>query len=305
MYLQLQVLDRSISPAALFFLIFPKKFWREVADQTNDYELETRLARLERHRQRYSTEQHKTYRKKANCFKPFTPKEIVHFMSLLLFHASNPKKQGLKQHWSTTDKCIGLESPGTFGNLMSRNRFMDLCRYVFFIESVLCADIISRYLHFTSNMDPRAKIDRAWKVRLVSDVLQETFSKYYVPGQYVSFDEAVLPGESALHSFLMFFKDKPHKFGTKLFMLCCAKSAYCIRYHIFHIFTSLFTSFDFRVILYLHFFIFFTFLRPILRPWVFMSFCFYIFFTFSRPILRPSIFVSVYPMTSCNDSPCI
>ena len=93
-----------------------------------------------------------------------------------------------------------------------------------------CTNSGTRYLHFTSNLDNQAKTDRAWKVRSISNVLQETFSKYYIPGLYLSFDEAVLPGESALHSFLMYFKDKPHKFGTKLFMLCCAKSAYCIRY---------------------------------------------------------------------------
>jgi hypothetical protein len=86
-----------------------------------------------------------------------------------------------------------------------------------------------RYLHFNNNLDPRAKIDRAWKVRQLSDTLQRTSAAAFKLGKYVSFDEAVLPSRASMHSFLMYFKDKPHKFGTKLFMVCCGSTAYCVR----------------------------------------------------------------------------
>jgi hypothetical protein len=118
----------------------------------------------------------------------------------------------VKDHWKT--KGLGaLDSPGTFGSYIKRDRFIDICRY----------------LHMTNNEDPRAKQDRAWKIRSVSDALQKTFRTGYKLGKYIAFDEAVIPGRSSMHAFRQYFKDKPHKFGTKLFMLCCGTDAYCSR----------------------------------------------------------------------------
>ena len=66
--------------------------------------------------------------------------------------------------------------------------------------------VLCRFIHFTDNNDERAKMDRAWKIRSLSDTLQETFPNMYTLGKWISFDEAVLPGRGSLHSFLMYFK---------------------------------------------------------------------------------------------------
>ncbi|POM65861.1 Hypothetical protein PHPALM_18363 [Phytophthora palmivora] len=63
---------------------------------------------------------------------------------------------------------------------------------------------IARNLHFSSNRDPRAVVD--------------------------PFDEAMLPSRSSFNRMRVYMKDKPHKYGTKLFMLCCSYPAYCIRF---------------------------------------------------------------------------
>jgi hypothetical protein len=119
----------------------------------------------------------------------------------------------MKDHWRLQVDPNDVESPGTFGKIIKRDRFFH----------------ILRFLHMNNNEADEAKIDRAWKVRSVSDSLQETFRQGYKLGKYISFDEAVIPGRASMHSFRMYFKDKPHKFGTKLFMLCCGTNAYCSR----------------------------------------------------------------------------
>ena len=85
-------------------------------------------------------------------------------------------------------------------------------------------------LHFTDNKDPRAKTDRVWKVRNVVEILQRTFRKGFCgPPSIVSFDEGILPNRSPYNPARQYLKDKPHKWGTKMFLTCCAKTAYCVR----------------------------------------------------------------------------
>ncbi|OWZ16696.1 hypothetical protein PHMEG_0009464 [Phytophthora megakarya] len=48
------------------------------------------------------------------------------------------------------------------------------------------------------------------------------------------FDEAMIPSRSRHNITRQFTKDNPHKWGTKLFMTCCADTAYCLRYVAFH-----------------------------------------------------------------------
>jgi hypothetical protein len=85
-------------------------------------------------------------------------------------------------------------------------------------------------LHFTDNTDSRAETDRAWKVRSVVDDLQQTFARGYTVPSVLAFDEAMIPSRSRHNVTRQFMKDKPHKWGTKLFMTCCADTAYCLRY---------------------------------------------------------------------------
>ncbi|POM79381.1 Hypothetical protein PHPALM_2968, partial [Phytophthora palmivora] len=58
---------------------------------------------------------------------------------------------------------------------------------------------------------------------------QRTFERDFVAPSHVAFDEAILPRRSSFNKMRVYMKDKPHKWGTKLFMLCSAVAAYCIR----------------------------------------------------------------------------
>ncbi|ETI52325.1 hypothetical protein F443_04507, partial [Phytophthora nicotianae P1569] len=123
-------------------------------------------------------------------------------------YQKSPNKERLEHHWRTTDE--GAIPRGRFGLYMTRDRFMH----------------ISRNLHFSNNADHRAVSDRASKLRPVIDALQERFKSGYWPPPVMAFDEAMLP-------LRVYKKDKPHKWGTKLFMLCCSSSAYCIRFEVY------------------------------------------------------------------------
>ena len=50
-------------------------------------------------------------------------------------------------------------------------------------------------------------------------------------------DEGVLPSTSRMNPTRMYMPDKPHKWGTKLFMTCDAATSYCFRYVFLVIYT--------------------------------------------------------------------
>ncbi|DAZ93452.1 TPA: hypothetical protein N0F65_007098 [Lagenidium giganteum] len=94
----------------------------------------------------------------------------------------------------------------------------------------------TQHLHFTDSNDERAKTDRAWKVRSVVDCMQVRFRRGYKTPAALSFDEGITPSRSRYNPTRQYLKDKPHKWGTKLFITCYAKTAYCLRY-VLHCYT--------------------------------------------------------------------
>jgi len=123
-----------------------------------------------------------------------------------------PHSRRLADHWATTK--TGAVPAGTFGRYMSKARFGRILQNV----------------HFSNNTDERAGTDRAWKVRPVVEKLQQTFGAGYNVPPVLAFDEAVIPSRSRHNVTRQYLNDKPHKWGTKLFMTCCADTAYCLRY---------------------------------------------------------------------------
>lgn len=147
--------------------------------------------------------------------KPILPHEQCVFIGLWLARTVQPNREQLSNHWKRPDE--GAISQGNFTHVLTRDRFME----------------IFRNLHFSSNLDPRAKADRAWKIRKVVHVLQRTFRPGFIPPAELAFDEAMLSSRSPFNRTRVDMKDKPCKWGTKLFMLCCARTAYCIRLEVY------------------------------------------------------------------------
>ncbi|KAE9316223.1 hypothetical protein PR003_g18776 [Phytophthora rubi] len=141
--------------------------------------------------------------------------EILQCVGLLISRMLCPQKRRFSDHWSTVS--VGVVPAGTFGRVMSRNRFAE----------------IMRNIHFTNNAAANADTDRAWIVRSISDTLQKTFKAgYNIPG-VLAFDEAMIPSRSRYNPTRQYLKDEPHKWGTKLFLTCCSKTAYCLRLEVY------------------------------------------------------------------------
>ncbi|OWZ13034.1 hypothetical protein PHMEG_00013714 [Phytophthora megakarya] len=108
---------------------------------------------------------------------------------------------------------VGAIPKGTFGQFVSKAGF----------------DRIMQNLHFTDNSDARSDTDRTWKVRSVVETLQNTCAHGYNVPSVLSFDEAMNSSRSRHNIIRQFMKDKPHKWGTQVFMTCCAEKAYVLR----------------------------------------------------------------------------
>ncbi|ETI30034.1 hypothetical protein F443_22847 [Phytophthora nicotianae P1569] len=218
-------LNAASTVLGAFLRLVTPQLLERVARETNSYFYENLDARVE---SQYVKQQAR--KKKKPRFSIQTPQEIKEilqrtpdvsgrelciFIGLLIARTIAPNKEKFAHHWKTTDE--GAIPRGCFGQFMKRDRF----------------DHISRNLHFSSNSDRRATTDRAWKLRPVIDVLQETFQHNFIPPAVMAFDEAMLPSMSPFNKMRVFMRDKPHRWGTKLFMLCCSSSAYCIRFEVY------------------------------------------------------------------------
>ena len=149
--------------------------------------------------------------KEMHAFEEVTPDELCRFIGLLIARVLCPQKRNMKDHWRL--ETLGAIPAGTFGSVMSRRRF----------------EQIKSFLHFTDGKHKNAKVDRAWKVRSIVTTLQETFAKGFNLGRWCAFDEMVIPSRSSYNRVRVYMKNKPHKYGTKLFALCDSQTAYCKR----------------------------------------------------------------------------
>lgn len=211
----------AASPLGMFFYFLPKALWVRITDETNAYRLhcipsiaeKTRLRQLAAHdkdpqKQVQSLEEIKA---KLQRVKPVQVHEIIHVVGLLVARTLCGHTDGLSKHWSTRDD--GAVPRGTFGRYMKRDRFK----------------MITRFLHFASGTTVPASGDKAWKVRPILQTIETTFRRGYRMGAKVSFDEGTIPNRSQFNPIRVYNKDKPHKYGTKCYMTCCAETGYCSR----------------------------------------------------------------------------
>jgi Transposase IS4 len=212
------LMDVADSPIKSFLYFVPKTLWVRIADETNRYKRQTDEARAVKIRRNQMTNRNRTstpetvkqIRRRLQAEAPYEPHEIIHVLGLLVAHMLCPRKGRFSSHWSMTED--GAMPSGTFSKYMARNR---------------CTTIL-RDLHFVNNESPRAR-DKIWKLRPVIETLQQRFLTGWTKPTVFSFDEGVLPATSRRNTTRMFMPDKPHRYGTKMFMVCDSASAYCHR----------------------------------------------------------------------------
>ncbi|ETL32574.1 hypothetical protein L916_14868 [Phytophthora nicotianae] len=192
------VLRRGDSPIGLFFYFLPVVLWQHIAACSTEYHREMLPRRLGETFQRYRR------KRRLNPQLPRkTRRDIQH------------KLEGMKPVLPH-----------------------EMCQ---FVELLVARTVVPNREKLANQwkttaegaMSRVAQTDRAWKIRKLVEVLQRTLLRGYVAPSHLAFDEAVLPSRSSFNKMRVYMKDKPHKWGTKLFMLCSAVSAYCIRFEVY------------------------------------------------------------------------
>ncbi|DAZ99397.1 TPA: hypothetical protein N0F65_005299 [Lagenidium giganteum] len=206
----------AISPLSIFWYFLPKTLWRKIAVESNRYAAQTRKERARatvlRQRERKKSNAHaivesvKSGRERLKAKTPITPREIVVFIWPAHYQNAMPTK-------ATVVSPLANHST-TFGEYMSRNRF----------------NYITSVLHFANNDDPRAANDRVWKIRPLLDCLQKTFRSGMPVPPKLSFDEEIIPSRSRLNRTRVYIKMSPINGEQKVFLTCCAKTAYRLRF---------------------------------------------------------------------------
>ncbi|XP_046555943.1 piggyBac transposable element-derived protein 4-like [Haliotis rubra] len=89
---------------------------------------------------------------------------------------------------------------------------------------------IKRYLHF--NDDTPVPGDKLFKVRYILDTMRTAFQSHYRLHKQVSVDEAMVPFKGRL-SIKQYMKDKPTKFGVKVWVLADSVTGYCWNFDVY------------------------------------------------------------------------
>ena len=210
------IYGEAVSPIRLFYYFLPRESWLHVASKSNRYWRQTFDHRVDAAYERSKStpngkkKSRHELESQMSSFRQIFPHEVVQYIGLLLAHVLSPHKR-LNMHWAKDS--IGAVPSGTFGEVMSRARFEE----------------VARFLHFSDNNAPQAARDRAWKIRPVLETIQRTFKQGYVLGYHISLDEGMLPCRNRHNPTRQYMKDKPHKWGTKCVLTCCAITGYCKR----------------------------------------------------------------------------
>ncbi|EGZ18745.1 hypothetical protein PHYSODRAFT_332488 [Phytophthora sojae] len=176
------VLEVAEDPLALLFYFMPPKLCAQIAQQRKSGGEVKDLGDI---------------RRRLAGVKDIEAYEVLQVMGLLIARVLAPIRKGIAAHWSVAK--VGTMPANRCSLFMSKNRFFH----------------IMVYMHLSNNKSPKAKTDRAWKIRPVVDVLQRTFACGYRVPPIISFDEATLPSRSRYNPTRQFNKDKPHKWGRR------------------------------------------------------------------------------------------
>ncbi|KAG6623498.1 uncharacterized protein IUM83_01970 [Phytophthora cinnamomi] len=192
------------SPLLTLLYFMPKSLWVAITTETNRYavqQVDRRAQALHAKQREGRCEMLQQIRRRIKSKKEYETHEILYVVGLLVARMLCPQKRQFSTHWSMVED--GAVPARNFEWYMARNR---------------CTDFL-RDLHFVNNEAPRTR-DKLWKLRPVVDKLQKRFLAGWSLPSVFSFDEGVLPSTSRRNTTRMFMPDKPHRYGSKIFMTC-------------------------------------------------------------------------------------
>ena len=123
----------------------------------------------------------------------------------------------LTMHWQQSYRFISV---GGISDVMSRTRFQQIFPFLHLADS---SQQISR---------GEPGHDKLYKVRKLLDILTRQFQANYTPSENVTIDEAMIRFKGWL-GFKQYMKDKPTKWGIKVFTLSDAVNGYVYGFQIY------------------------------------------------------------------------
>ena len=182
----------SSSAYDIFSRFFTEEVWGLLATETNRY-----------------AEQTRSHTPHARPWKETTVPEMKAFIGILIY-LGILKLPRLELYWSNIDMHIA--TPGI-------SQIMPLVRF----------QQIFRFFHLTNSenavLHGQPGHDRLFKVRSLLDLVVPKFGEEYTLHQQVSVDEAMIKFKGRL-GFKQYMKDKPIKWGMKVFVLADATNGY-------------------------------------------------------------------------------
>ncbi|XP_065915189.1 chimeric ERCC6-PGBD3 protein-like [Dysidea avara] len=186
-------------PVDLFYLYFTDDVWDLLVTETNSY------AAL-----RFPCRQY------ARPWKDVTCEEMKAFIGMLIMMGILHLPH-LDMYWQVNEEI--LSTPG-ISEIMSRDKFLQ----------------IYRFLHLADNRQQHPaghpRHDKLFKVRNLLNLVTAQCASNYTPHQAVTVDEAMIPFKGRLN-FKQYMKNKPTKWGIKVFVLCDATNGYIYRMQIY------------------------------------------------------------------------
>lgn len=123
-------------------------------------------------------------------------------------------KASIPNYWEK--QCFVISTPG-FGEVMPRNRYQ----------------VLNSFLHFNNNDNQVARgepgFDPLFKVRPLIDSSLPTYKEEFSPGAQLSVDESLAPFKGRI-SYKQYIPNKPKKWGIKMWVLCDAKTGFCLEW---------------------------------------------------------------------------
>ena len=187
------------SAVDLFYNYFTEDVWALLVTETNRY-----------------AQQNLSEKPSARVWTEVSVEEMKAFIGLLITMGI-VKLPRFTMYWQKSSCFI---STGGIFDVMSKTRFQGIFRFLHLADS--------------SQEIPQGEPghDRLYKVRKLLDILTTQFESSYTPSEHVTIDEAMICFKGQL-GFKQYIKDKPTKWGIKVFTLSDAINGYVYRFQIY------------------------------------------------------------------------
>ena len=146
----------------------------------------------------------------AKNWNKLTPDEFYIFIGLLMYF-SIVKLPRLELYWSTEEPFHGLWAR----SFMSKRRYKQ-------VQSFLKA----------SNHKTETKEDKLTKVRFLHEYIRRKCMKLWMPHEFISVDERMVANKGR-YSFRQYIRDKPTKWGMKLWVLADSITGYTCNFEVY------------------------------------------------------------------------